>query len=221
MTSSLAPLLITFDDGYTSTYDAYQYMAARGVKGTNYMITNKIGTAGYLSAANLQTMAASGLWTVANHTRTHTVLTTLTQGQQETELTNGDADLQALGITTGKHVGYPGGQYDATTLAAMAATSMLTGRNSNAGAFFPPIADKYQINNSYIGNTTTLIAAKALINAAQVNGQILVISFHDLVASSPGTYDWTVGDFQALVDYIAAQGYMTMTMAEFYAAIIE
>jgi len=216
MTTPSAPLIITFDDGYVSHYnDAFPYMQALGLKATDYMATYHIGVAGYCSAANLQAMSAGG-WIIGNHTRNHIQLATLTEAQQETELQNGYDDLAAIGITTGKHIAYPGGSYNADTMTAMAAVGALTGRASVAGAFFPPIANNYLINNTYVGNTHPLAQVKATIDTAQNLGQILLISFHDLVASSPGTYDWLLSDFQALMDYIVEHGYPTITVADLY-----
>jgi peptidoglycan/xylan/chitin deacetylase (PgdA/CDA1 family) len=214
MTTPAAPLMFTFDDGNASVYsEAFSYMASKGIKGTAYIVTGSIGDAGKATAANLQAMFAAG-WTIGNHSRDHTLLTGMTEAQQETAIQNAIDDLAAISITTGTHMAYPGGQYNADTLTAMAAKSMLTGRNSNTGSFFPPGA-QYELQGSSIDTTVTLAQAKSLIDVAMNTGKALVMMFHDLTAT-PTQYDWTIADFQALVDYVVAQGYTTKTMAEFY-----
>ncbi|HEX9028069.1 MAG TPA: polysaccharide deacetylase family protein, partial [Anaerolineales bacterium] len=114
--------MLCFDDSQASTYTGLTYLKDRGRVATIYTITGTIGNTGYHTAAHLLELDAAG-FAIANHTHSHTNLTTLTEAQQETELSGGRTDLEALGLTrASRHVAYPNGASNADTLTAMAAT---------------------------------------------------------------------------------------------------
>lgn len=83
-----------YDDGWASHYEvAHRAHVRYLLPGTLAIVANYIGGAGYLSLAQLQEMAASGLWAVASHSQSHADLTTLTEEQVRAEL---EGALQAL-----------------------------------------------------------------------------------------------------------------------------
>lgn len=209
-------LVICFDDVSDTVYsEGFSYMQTKNINGTAYMVSDFIGDAGYLSEAQLLEMQAAG-WVIGNHSKTHTDFTTLTQAQQETELDGCRDALAAIGITTGDHVAYPFGNFNADTLAAMAAQGMVTGRDDGGGAFAFPPADNYQLAATSVLRTTALATVKSAIDTAMSNGQVLVLLFHVLTASPSGDYDWSISDFQALMNYIHAEGYPTGTIIDLY-----
>ncbi len=61
---------ITFDDGLAGHFPAACYMASKGVFGTFFIITSKIGTAGYLTLDQLKRLRDMG-HLVANHSSGH------------------------------------------------------------------------------------------------------------------------------------------------------
>lgn len=197
-------------------YDyAYPYMSNNAINGTVYIISDIIGTQNNMTAAELQELYASG-WTVGNHTKTHAHLDTLSEADQETQLNACRDVLVGLGIDTGTHVAYPYGGSNADTLTAMAAQSMLTGRTVNAGAFaLADVSNNYLINCNDVSGST-LAAVKTLIDNAMAANKMIVLLFHQFALSNPAAGVWLVSDFQALIDYIVAQGYNTGTMAELY-----
>src|SRR5574337_1157112 len=214
-------LLITFDDGRANMYGGFDYMRDRGLMGTQYVVTDLTDTANYLTHEQLQEMDGAG-WIIGNHTKDHTILTTLTEAQQETELTGAKTALEGWGLTRGSlHVAYPGGGSNADTITAMTNTGMLTGRNTEVTATIDPLAAyPYQIGIASIGitNTTTLADVQALINTARTRGKYVALLFHGLVDAAPAAWEWTNANFQALVDWIIAQGIPTKTIEDFYAA---
>jgi hypothetical protein len=108
--------VLCFDDGQLSTYTkAYPYMKSKSMVGTAYAIADEIGLyPTVMTSIQLIEMYNDG-WDT-NHTNTHTVLTTLTQAQVETELTVCKGVLDGLGLTrASSHVAYPGGAANATT----------------------------------------------------------------------------------------------------------
>jgi peptidoglycan/xylan/chitin deacetylase (PgdA/CDA1 family) len=159
-------VVLTFDDAHTSVYsEAFAYMQTKNILGTVYHVSDWIDTAGYLTAAQLLEMHNAG-WTVGNHTKDHAAFSTLSQAQQEAEVTNCKNALQAIGITGNGplHVAYPGGAHTAVTPAAMQAAGILTGRMLEPLRHSVlPYPDMYQIECSNIGlpaaTTNSLSAA--------------------------------------------------------------
>lgn len=208
-------LLLVFDDGDPSAYDeGFAYMKEHGIKGTAYAIGNSVAGKYYM----FNTLYNAG-WDIANHTQTHANLTTLTQAQVQAELTNCQATLEGFGFTrASKQVAYPGGSYNATVLAAMAATNMLTGRSTLLGTdHYIPIADVYELSCDVVfGNTTTLQDAYDWVDDVITKGKIGIGLFHKLVASPSTLIEWGISDFQDLIDYIVSQNIPVLTISELY-----
>jgi peptidoglycan/xylan/chitin deacetylase (PgdA/CDA1 family) len=221
--SSKAAVMLMFDDGEQSVYDvAYPYMKTHHIRGTAYVITDTIGVSTNATAAKLQEMYAAG-WDIANHTSDHSNLATLSQADQQIKIGTAKAALDALGfIRSSAHVAYPGGNFNADTLLAMAAEGMLSGRPTitfrNAVL---PCGNMYLIEGGAgvgISKTTTLATAKGYVDTAIARGECAVLLFHVLKESPSGTYDWATADFQALVDYIVSlKSQVTpITISDFY-----
>lgn len=80
------PIIITFDDGYIDVIDyAFPIMEEFGFIGTVYIVANRIGADGFLSAEQLKMLAAGG-WEIGSHSTSHTDLTTLSSSQVREEV---------------------------------------------------------------------------------------------------------------------------------------
>lgn len=204
-----------FDDGYASQYSTcYAYMQPRGIRGTAYIISDLIGTASYLTSANLVTMDTAG-WDIGNHTKDHTNLTTLTEVQQETELTACQAALNGWGVTrAAAHVSYPLGQYNADTLTAMTNTGMSSGRMVSIGNGISYIdlrsANLQYLRTELADNTTALATMQGWINAAVTGNYITGILMHNV----GGATDPSAATFQALIDWIVSNNIPTYTITQ-------
>jgi peptidoglycan/xylan/chitin deacetylase (PgdA/CDA1 family) len=72
--SARPKVLLTFDDSLAGVQtEIVPRLTAAGMRATLYALPSKIGTAGYLTLAQLQTLYAAG-WDIASHTNTHTRL---------------------------------------------------------------------------------------------------------------------------------------------------
>jgi peptidoglycan/xylan/chitin deacetylase (PgdA/CDA1 family) len=55
-------VVITFDDGFASCYSiAFEYMRTKGVRGTSYIITGRVGKEGYMTVSNLAELYGAGI----------------------------------------------------------------------------------------------------------------------------------------------------------------
>jgi len=109
-------LVIAFDDGEDDIYNyVYPIALAEGIKCTFFITTDWVGTPGYVTWAQLQTMAANGM-DLQCHTKTHPDLRTLNQAQTDIEFTNANADWVANSLPVPTHLAYPNGYVDATVI---------------------------------------------------------------------------------------------------------
>jgi peptidoglycan/xylan/chitin deacetylase (PgdA/CDA1 family) len=213
-------VLLTFDDCVTSLYTvAFPYMASKGLVGTAYAITDRIGTEGYCTWEQLQEMAAAG-WKIGNHTKTHPTLTTLTEAEQEAQFTDAKNALIAHSLSdAATFVAYPGGGWNADTLTAMQNTGMQLGRlyDSSAQQLFDIYEiDKYKVPSAKLRPTDSLATATGLVDSAVSAYEVACFVLHD-IAETPSTYGWSTASFQGLVDYIATQGVPCLTINQLYA----
>lgn len=214
---------LVFDDCRTSQYTkAFPIMKRYGIRGTCYVVTNNAGSSPvtYMSKNNLWELYDAG-WDIANHTMSHTDLTTLTEAQQEAELLGAQQQLDAWGFKrASRHVAYPAGLFDANTITAMAATGMKSGRNTrtdvwqSSGSAAVPA---YWIPcKGYLTSTVALATATGWVDTCINQGAVCIIQVHHLVASAPGATEWTIDNFRSLIEYIAAKHIPCVTISELY-----
>jgi peptidoglycan/xylan/chitin deacetylase (PgdA/CDA1 family) len=71
------PIVITFDDGDVTVYSqAFPIMREYGFIGVNYLVTNYVGTDGYMGVEQLKELAAAG-WQTGSHSISHVDLTSI------------------------------------------------------------------------------------------------------------------------------------------------
>ena len=108
------PGLFTFDDGGASAVRIGALLAARRWSGYFFITTDVIGTPGFVTAAHIRALAASG-HQVGSHTCSHPArMAALTRAQLLKEWTNSRKALEdILGVPV-RVASIPGGYYSAT-----------------------------------------------------------------------------------------------------------
>ena len=216
-TEKLARCLIQFDDARDSAFsEGYTYMNSRGLAGSVYINSDRIGASGYMTVDNLTTLYNAG-WALSNHTSDHSDLSLLTQAEAEAKIADCTNWLIAHGFPrAAKHFAYPLGHYNSSTLAAVDATGMLTARTSWTGSYSTPVGDLRLTLMKGVWRTTTLAGARAMIDQALKLEMTIALVFHELVASPAIDTQWTITDFRALIDYIVACKIPCATIDEWY-----
>ncbi len=210
-------ILLEFDDGWDGVINhAYPSMQALHTRATASIVADFIGSAGYMTLANLQTLDAAG-WAVINHTESHTYLNSQTEAQQEAAISACDTALATMSTPRRKHVTYPNGLWNADTYTALAALGMQTGRTIVEGniSLLPP-AHNYELRIRQIYNTTSLATAKGYVDSVKTRSEVAIFLFHQLVVESPGGNEWTQANYDALVNYIVDQGVPIITRHDLY-----
>ncbi len=123
------PVVLTFDDGRASQWDAVQELNARGMTGVFFVQGGGVG----LSAAQLRQIAAWG-HEIEAHSMTHADLTRLSDAQLRYEVAGAKQALEGqLGLPI-RYFAYPYGAYDARVIAAVAAAGYQGGLAAWGGA---------------------------------------------------------------------------------------
>jgi len=104
-------VLITFDDGFDNHFtNGYKVLAELGLKGSFFVVGDRIGQAGFLNKEQLIEMADTGM-EIGSHGHTHTFLAYLSPEEVMWELTESKTVLEkAIGRRVANFA-FPGGHY--------------------------------------------------------------------------------------------------------------
>jgi peptidoglycan/xylan/chitin deacetylase (PgdA/CDA1 family) len=114
--------VITIDDGHQDGYThAFPILQQLGFVATYYMITDRIGRTGFLSADELQAMGAAGM-EVGSHTVSHATLSRLKPVRLATQLSLSQSQIAGVVGAPPVSIAYPRGKWDPAVAAATAAS---------------------------------------------------------------------------------------------------
>lgn len=203
-------LSFDFDDCYSSQYTAAQKLSQYRFPGTLYTICDVVGTAGFLTEAQMKEMERVHGWSIAAHAYTkvnHDArLTSLSSTALAEDMRRSREWLASRGFRALDFIAYPGGKFNPTVLDETRRQFGL-GRTvkSRQHETWPP-SDAYKVRALSIQSTTTVSELQAEIDAAYSNKTWLILIFHRLVSSAGTGNDWLQSDFNTIVDYAATKG---------------
>jgi peptidoglycan/xylan/chitin deacetylase (PgdA/CDA1 family) len=207
---------INFDDGYQSMFDnGLPILDAAGLKSTQYIITQKVGTDSYVTLDEVMQMYNNG-HEIGVHTRTHPNLTTLTDAQMTDEILGAKQDLISWGImpTT---LAYPYGGYSPAVEAVVLSAGLRGARDSDLGynssgigfTFGGPLDHdtlplELWSEAAEMDMNTTLSNVTSEIDYAVANNLWLIILFHRVDETDPCCSSISVDHtlIQGTVDYL-------------------
>ena len=178
---------LNFDDGYESAYvHGLPIVEAAGFKTTQFIITKRLDTSGYLTTGQVLAMQNSG-HEIAAHTRTHPNLSTLTAAQQQDEIVGSLMDLEAIGVMPTSFA-YPYGGHNDNTLLIVQNAGFLSARTTVRG-FNDASSNRLLLNGWILGpeGINDLNRITQAIDDAQTKGTWLILIFHRIDETADAT----------------------------------
>lgn len=119
--TAVPSVIITLDDGYEDNYtEMFPILKAHGARATIFVVTDLIGTDGYLTEEQIREMSDSGLVSIQCHTAHHNDLSYQSAEALREDFSSSISRLESI---TGKPVtalAYPAGSYNDTVVAVAA-----------------------------------------------------------------------------------------------------
>ena len=114
-------VIITLDDGYEDNYtEMFPILKAHGAKATVFLVTDLIGTDGYMTREMIREMSESGLVSFQSHTSHHSDLSYQSADGLRADFDNSCAIIEELTGKPVKAIAYPAGSYNDTVLSVAA-----------------------------------------------------------------------------------------------------
>lgn len=210
---------IMFDDNYinTKTY-AYTKMEQYGYNGVIALSPNtQIGGANYLKVTDDIMLYQKG-WDIIGHGYNHTNFLYLTSsGLVENIIYNQKWMMQQGFNRSAFFISAPYHGWNETianTIDDYYTFFRCRSISSQVETSNPLNPDKLKVKG--ILNTVTLSTAKTLMNNTKAFGNWAIILFHHLVVTPTVETEWSISDFNDLIDYIHSIGLRVITMSDKY-----
>jgi hypothetical protein len=217
---------VVFDDGWASNYTrARPNLDRYGYRATAVVIRDLVGTASYLSLAQVRALQADSGWDVAAHADT---VADHNAGFANLEDSVVEADLQGIkrwlienGFKRRDLFAWPQGSFTASQMIiarrffnGIRGTTGGSGGAAGPQETFPP-GDNGRLRTWVIGSSATATDVETALNQCKTHKSWLILSFHELVASgAEGGLQTNEATFKAMVEKIAASGLAVKTVAE-------
>lgn len=127
-------VMLTFDDGRKSHYEAASLLHKRGMVGVFYINSAAIGTPEHLSRAQIVEMSRMGM-EIGSHTVTHPDLRRLPRARLLVELATSKKELQRIIDQPVNSLAYPSGAYDQGVISAVIRSGYTSARTTERGLF--------------------------------------------------------------------------------------
>jgi peptidoglycan/xylan/chitin deacetylase (PgdA/CDA1 family) len=211
-----------FDDGYLTQFTvARPYLDKYGFPATALPIVDIIGTnANYMTVAQLKELQDMHSWEVGAHAYTQGAhnaagaFTSLSASALDDELRLNKMWLRENGFRGYDLHAYPQGLYNDAVISAVGSYyGVSRSQHSYRRDTLPP-TEPLRLRTFNLGSTQTLASAKAAVDEAAANKELLIYTLHDLVSPASTGNQWTPSDFQALVDYVASKNMAVRTLGD-------
>lgn len=214
-------LSFTFDDGFASQYTlAKPILDTYGYPATAYIIIDKVGSAGFMSLADLTDAEDNANWEIAYHSYDSDIHTTGFPATPQLDLEQ-DIDLARDWLYQNGFEGYcdcayPHGSFTGSTdVLGAVQTKLSTCRtvHQKHREAFPP-SHAYKLRVLLVNLPITVATVQAAMDQAKLNKEWIILVFHNFTDTPLINNDYDPDDFEAIVDYANTIGIPVKTVDE-------
>lgn len=201
-----ANIIFTMDDGWETQYTrGFQILKDNGIKGSIAVIPSKIGTEGYMSLRQLNTLYRSG-WDLMNHTNTHRHLASLNKQEQKSELNDAREWLNKRCFTRASNIAvFPYGSYNQGTLKTLQEEHYRSARTIKDGIQSNNIK-KYEVRTINLLPSTDISWVKDQIDLAIKTKQAIVFTNHRFdKKADKAQMNFDPEKFKTIVNYVVSK----------------
>lgn len=156
------PVLLTFDDGYIGNYtELFPLLQEFNMKATIFVIPDLLDTPNYMTREQVREMADSGLVSIQSHTMSHPELATISQQEQDYELSQSQLEITRITGRIPYVLCYPSGSHDDTTI-ALGQQYYQFGLKMNGGLWITD-QDHFEIDRFYVSRNTTIYSFSSFV----------------------------------------------------------
>ena len=214
-TAHRACFAVVLDAGYDEQYTFVKGEAETyGVPVTFGIISELIGQSGYMTLAQLRTLAADpAMFAIVNHSSDDQTYTQVGSVEGMVANFNECRDyIRENGLDvydSARHIVYPGGAHDAALKAALASAGYKTARNAATTVLVPHLPTYAPTDPQlwslplvdYLDSARSLANVKASVERTIQYGGLGIINGHKFDAAA-GTIQWAEADLTALFAYL-------------------
>ncbi|MFB7142596.1 polysaccharide deacetylase family protein [Gottfriedia sp. NPDC056225] len=201
-----ANIIFTMDDGWETQFTkGFQILKGKGIKGSIAVIPTKVGTEGYMSLSQLNTLYSSG-WDLMNHTNSHRHLANLNKQEQKKELNearnwlNGHCFKRASNIAV-----YPYGSFNQETLKLLQEEHYRSARTIKDGIQTNNIK-KYEVRTINLLPSTNISWVKEQIDLAIQTKQTIVFTNHRFEKKADkAQMNFDPSKYKSIVNYVVSK----------------
>jgi hypothetical protein len=209
----------TFDDGYAEHLAAARLMAARGLRGTAYVIPSLVGRKGWMDLAGLRELARLG-FDVAAHD--DAPLTGRAPAELAPALRAVQRFLRTQGFGAGAaHFAYPLGKQEPRRVRPEVRRRFATARIAGGGPETLPPGDPHLLRAVNVTSDTTPEALGAAARRAREHKEWLILMFHHLVEAPAQPTEYALADFARALDAVARSGLRVAPVSAVWAELEE
>jgi len=220
--------VVSFDDQWLSDYEkAFPFLQMRGIKGTVYVVTGKVGEPGRMDWDHLRELKIAG-WDIGFHTHNHINLDQSTDDEIRQDFETGIQTFLDNGFPKPRHFAYPYGRgTDSERVRNVLSEYVKTARNSRA--YFSGVNNTWEgidflrMNGLSIDmnehRQDRLQRIKDMMKHSAENNEIVFLYAHKLVDSPPtndNVPETIFSMWAELIDYAIDLDFEFVTTDEMY-----
>lgn len=213
-------VLWLFDDARKNTYDvARPIMERYGHTGIVGVPPHLVGTAGYMTEADLHSLEAAG-WEMVCHGYDHVSLTSADAATRTNEIRLSRAWLIDHGFNaeSARHYVYPSASFDASVVDLLASEGVITARSGQPRQAVTPLDDdKLRLKSRFLQDNWSVAETLPYLDNVAERGGIVSLTAHSLEVV-PSSGNWYIDRFEQVAAHAKALGLRAYKCRELWPA---